>query len=328
MQVDLLHVTTLADLQDFWAVEAAAHAHDFIALPADPLEELLPLLDGQPRAGELIVPYLVRQEGLPVAILTMTLPLLDNPQVVSLDLAVHPGHRRHGHGRTLLAAALAEVRRRGRSRVFLNASAPVETGDGAAGSLLRAAGARPALEEHRRLLDLDAHPAGPAPEIPDGYHLVQWLDRCPDALVEGAARLAGRMTVDAPLGDMDYAPEQWDVDRYRSTEADAAARGRVRVATAVVHEATGAVAGITDIGVNRSRPEIAYQWDTIVDPEHRGHGLGMLLKQANHRQLVDRIEDVRWINTWNAASNSHMVQVNDALGFQPMERWLEWQLDL
>lgn len=220
------------------------------------------------------------------------------------------------------------MQRSGRTRVFFEAPAPLDMGDGAAGPLLRAAGARPVLEEHRRLLDRDAHPVGAAAATPAGYCLVQWLDRCPDALVEGAARLAGRMTTDAPLGDMDYAPERWDVDRYRSSEADAAARGRLRVATAVVHEATGELAGITDIGVNRSRPEIAYQWDTIVDPDHRGHGLGRVLKQANHRQLFDAVEAVRWINTWNAASNSHMVQVNDTLGFQPMERWLEWQLDL
>lgn len=326
--MDLLRVTTLADLQAYWAVDSAAHAHDFTALPADPLEELLPLLDGGPRAGELVVPLLGGQGAEPVAILRMTLPLLDNLEVVQLKGAVHPGHRRRGHGRALLGAALDEVRRSGRTRLFFQTPAPLGADDGTAGPLLRAAGAHPVLEEYRRLLDLCAHPVGLAPEVPDGYRLVQWLDRCPDALVEGAARLAGRMTTDAPLGDMDYAPEQWDVARYRATETDAAERGRLRVATAVVHVRTEELAGITDIGVNRSRPEIAYQWDTIVEPAHRGHGLGMVLKAHNHAQLTAELPDTRYVNTWNAASNRHMVQVNDVLGFQPMERWLEWQLEL
>lgn len=104
MRVDLLRVTTRDDLQDFWAIEVAAHEHDCTALPADPFEELLPLLDGEPRAGELVLPHLARQDGVPVATLTMTLPLLDNLQVVNLEGTVHPGHRKRGHGRTLLAA--------------------------------------------------------------------------------------------------------------------------------------------------------------------------------------------------------------------------------
>ena len=91
-------------------------------------------------------------------------------------------------------------------------------------------------------------------------------------------------------------------------------RNRLRVASAVVHTATGQVAGISDIGVNRDRTEVAYQWDTIVDPDHRGKRLGMVLKTHNHRWLAQSVQGVRWVNTWNAASNTFMVAVNDALG--------------
>lgn len=106
------------------------------------------------------------------------------------------------------------------------------------------------------------------------------------------------------------------------------ARNRLRVATAVVHEATGAVAGMTDLGVNRDRREVAYQWDTIVDPDHRGQGLGLLLKAHNLALLRSSAPEARWVNTWNALSNTHMVAVNDRLGFVPVERWSEWELDL
>ncbi len=326
--MDLSPVTTLEQLHAFSAVETASHAHDFVGLPADPVQELVPLLDGKPHAGGLTRLHLASSGGVPVGTLTITLPLLDNLSTATLNGQIHPDHRRRGLGRQLLAAGIAAVRDEGRTRVFVEAHAPVTSGDGPAGPLLRSTGARPVLDEHRRLLDLSVHPPGPMPTAPAGYRLVQWQDRCPDELVDGAAYLMGRMTTDAPMGEMDYEPERWDAERYREKEGDALLRGRRRVATAVLCEGDGSVAGITDIGVNRSRTEVAYQWDTIVDPDHRGHGLGRALKQANHSLLVDAVTGVRWVNTWNAASNAHMVRVNDALGFRPMERWLEWQLDL
>ena len=105
------------------------------------------------------------------------------------------------------------------------------------------------------------------------------------------------------------------------------ARGRVRFAGAAVHEATGQVVAMTDIGVSRHRPEVGYQWDTIVLTEHRGHGLGLGLKARNHDLLVESSPETRWVNTWNAEVNRHMIAINEQLGFQPVEYWTEWQLD-
>ena len=42
----------------------------------------------------------------------------------------------------------------------------------------------------------------------------------------------------------------------------------------------------------------------------------------------DEVPDLRWVNTWNATSNSFMIDVNEALGFRIAEKWTEWQLDL
>ncbi len=109
------------------------------------------------------------------------------------------------------------------------------------------------------------------------------------------------MTLDAPLGDMDYEPESWDVARLRASESRSMAR---------------------------QDPRVASQWDTIVDPAHRGHGLGVVLKSWNHRQLVDLVPEVACVNTRNAVANRHMVAVNEAFGFEPVETWTEYQLDL
>jgi hypothetical protein len=34
------------------------------------------------------------------------------------------------------------------------------------------------------------------------------------------------------------------------------------------------------------------------------------------------------VNTWNAGVNAHMVAINESLGFRPIDRWREWQLEL
>jgi hypothetical protein len=65
-----------------------------------------------------------------------------------------------------------------------------------------------------------------------------------------------------------------------------------------------------------------------VAAEHRGHRLGLLLKVANLDQLRRFLPEVRYLNTWNADVNAHMVAINERLGFRPMEGWSEWQLDL
>lgn len=322
-------VEDLDALSRFHDVEAAVMDADHLFLPADPVEELVPLLAREPLAGELVLLWLgTLDDGTPVSTLTMRLPQLDNLGSANVDGNVHPDHRGAGLGRQLRAFALEEVRQQGRSRVFVEAAELRDGTEGAAGRLLREVGARPVLQDHRRTLDLLTHPPGEVHPVPEGYRVEQWVDHAPEALVDGCAYLMGRMILDAPMGELDYEQEKWDAVRYRQKEETAAARQRVRFATAVVHEATGQVAGLTDIGVARSRPQIAYQWDTIVDPEHRGRRLGMVLKTWNHRFVVDRLPGVERINTWNAANNSYMVAVNDALGFEVAETWNEWQLDL
>ncbi|MCW2601103.1 MAG: N-acetyltransferase [Frankiales bacterium] len=326
--MDIRPVQDRDSLQAFHQVTAAAHAHDYLALPADPVEELLPLLEEKEQAGELVLLFLASDDVAPVGTLQLSFPTLDNLMSANLQLTVHPDHRREGHARRLLQFGIAQVRARGRSRIFMEVPSPAGGGDIAALALMTEVGARPVLEDYRRLLDLVKHPVGEPLRAPEGYRVVQWLDRAPDELVDGAAYLLGRMTVDSPMGDMEYEQEKWDATRYREKEEAAAARRRTRLATAVVHVASGAVAGITSIGVNRDHPEVVYQWDTIVDPEHRGHRLGLVLKSWNHQQLKEQVPDAAFVNTWNAASNTFMVAVNDALGFEPAEAWTQWQLDL
>jgi len=324
--VDITRVTTRADLEDFHSVLETSLQADYVGLPAAPIAEWLPDLDGVERAGQLVQLYVGRVDEAPVGLLNLHLPTLDNQEVVSVELIVHPQHRRQGYGRQLARQALAEVRAAGRTRVFTPvASWPDRPALGLA--LLMEHGFKAVIEDTRRMIDLREHPPGPGGDVPDGYRVVQWVDSAPDELLDGLAYLLGRMTIDAPMGDMDYAPERWDAVRYREMEADAVARRKERLVTAVVH-ASGAVAGLTEIAVSLSGQETAEQWNTIVEATHRGHGLGLVLKRWNHRLLADLHPEVRYLNTWNASSNSYMIRVNEAVGFRAMETWTEYQLDL
>jgi GNAT superfamily N-acetyltransferase len=326
--VRIIEVKDLPTLQDFHGVELVGYAHDYDTLPADPIEALAPVLAGDHPTGEAVSYYVGYEDDVPVASLTVTMFTLDNLTSANVEGRVLPAYRRRGLGRELMEHALDVVRSAGRTRVFFEAHWLPTGEEGPAFPLLREYGAKPVLDDYRRVLDVREHPVPEPPPVPAGYRLVQWADRAPDELVDGLAYLLYRMVLDAPMGDMDYEAEAWDAVRYRDSEQTSIQRGRRRFVTAVVHEDTGAVAGETEIAVNLSDPQVAHQWNTIVDPEHRGRGLGLVLKSWNHRAVVDATPEVRWIVTWNATSNSFMIDVNEQLGFRIAEKWTEWQLDL
>jgi hypothetical protein len=54
----------------------------------------------------------------------------------------------------------------------------------------------------------------------------------------------------------------------------------------------------------------------------------MRAKLANLEFLRTKQPHVQMVNTWNAAINDHMVDINEAIGFRAVERWREWQLEL
>ena len=76
----------------------------------------------------------------------------------------------------------------------------------------------------------------------------------------------------------------------------------------------GTLVGFTEVFTNDHAPWRGIQSGTLVDPDHRGHGLGLAIKLANHRQLREHFPQCRVLLTGNADVNAAMNAVNDALG--------------
>ncbi len=260
-------------------------------------------------------------DGRPVGAARMSLPLRDNQHQCELDLAVHPRARRRGVGRRLLAEVERRAREEGRTTVLAQVDEPRGREGASAGRRFAAAlGYDLAQEEVPRDLDLPLDPrrvarleAACAPYAVD-YTVRVWRNGCPEDLLADRAELMRRMSTDVPLGTIDFREEKWDGARFRRHEQRLHAMDRDLYSAGAVHRATGRLVAATDMVVPRILPERAYQNDTIVAPEHRGHRLGTLVKLAALGCLEEGSPRTRYISTWNAEENAAMIAINDALG--------------
>ena len=60
-------------------------------------------------------------------------------------------------------------------------------------------------------------------------------------------------------------------------------------------------------------------------PGHRGHRLGLAMKLATHRRLVELFPACGYVETGNAGVNAAMNAVNERLGYRVVERCLDVQ---
>jgi len=174
--------------------------------------------------------------------------------------------------------------------------------------------------ESRLLLPVDPellsrlHAEAQARAVPD-YTVVSWVGPVPEEHLARVAEMNRTLSADAPTGDLEWEEEVWDAERVRHSDAVAHSTG-YGVASLAVHAGTGAVAGYTRIQVHNAHPNRPEQWNTAVAAAHRGHRLGMLLKAANLQQLAASTPEARYVVTWNAGENDHMLAINTALGFR------------
>jgi GNAT superfamily N-acetyltransferase len=131
---------------------------------------------------------------------------------------------------------------------------------------------------------------------------------------------------DAPDGGLGYLSAPNSPEHVRAVERHSREAGRERRVVAAVHERSGAVAGLTVLEITLLAPELAYQDDTVVLPEHRGHGLGLWVKAEMLRWLAADGAAVRRIRTTTDPTNDHMLRINERLGFRRVRVREQWTL--
>ncbi|MGP8002108.1 MAG: N-acetyltransferase family protein [Streptosporangiaceae bacterium] len=257
------------------------------------------------------------------------LPQRENQHLAGLSPMVHPDYRRAGLGTALVRHAAARAREFGRT--VLNGDARV----GAPGSdFARAIGARPGLTNVGRVLRLTGVPAGRLPALraraelaARGYALLTWDGPAPEDLVTGVAAVIASAMADIPR-DSGQEAEHWDEARVRLDDRRSATQGLRWYTMGARSLADGELACFTQVAVDPATPSWGFQLLTAVARPYRGHRLGLLVKVAMLELLAQREPQLTQIITGNADANEHMIAINAELGFEVLDHWQSWELDV
>jgi GNAT superfamily N-acetyltransferase len=253
-----------------------------------------------------------------------SLPGEGNTDVVVLRITVHPEYRGRGAGTELLRHVATEGRARGRSTVEVRNLPAGLIGAGWA----RRRGFALANTTVDQQLDLRAvDPASWSVEVPAGYHLVTWSGATPEDLLASFAKARNAIR-DAPAGVAAYNNPQWTDESVRAEEARLVAIETTRWTVVAVRDADNEVAGFTQLMLRSWFPDLAIVGDTAVLEQHRGHGLGVLVKARMSAWLHADEPARKRVVTSTAADNEHMLRVNERIGFRTVQTTLVLNAEL
>ena len=298
------------------AVHGASFDADGVVLPRpvgpSRLLSMQRLTDGRPVAGV----FLAREGDALVGFAEVHLPWRENTDLALPRIHVHPGHRRSGTGTALLEACEELAREHGRTRVAPGAFASPGLAFLAHHGYRSDGIARYAV----RRLDLHTTPATTWQRLYDeaaahaaDYELVRLTGPAPAERLEDLVAVHEAIN-DAPSDDPDDEPDVWNAARVQEYDAAMAARRQTTYRVLARHRPTGEWAGMSLLCVDEFLPSIAFQEDTNVVRDHRGHRLGLLMKADMLRWVTDERPEVAATDTWNATTNHHMIAVNERLG--------------
>ncbi|WP_112139414.1 GNAT family N-acetyltransferase [Glycomyces dulcitolivorans] len=261
----------------------------------------------------------------------------DNLELAMFELFVHPDHRGGAVETGLLDHLESYSREHGRTTILTATPVYWEGGperDESRARLLESRGYELALTTVNRRSPTD--PLGAEEEqrryeealakAGDAYEVRQWTGAAPEDLVLTMCRMETMINGEIPLGEIEVELEQMTPEKLRAKEAVYAAEGRVWLHSVAVERATGEVRAWTEIALDDGDDVNGLQGITIVDPAHRGHRLGLLLKLANLRRLREHSPTTRWIWTDNADVNAPMIAINELMGYETVDAGAEYQL--
>jgi len=242
-----------------------------------------------------------------------------------LEVLVHPNLRRRGLGEQLVGVAARRAYLEGFSSIGVEV-----IGGTSAIAFYEALGFEREYVETRSVLTLsklDWDALGRmAAGIGAGYRVEYHPGGPPDELLEAYAQ--AKLEAQSDDDELDLAPRSSDPQRLRESLETLHKRGLKPYIVLAVHEASGAVAGLTEVVVPAQHPERADQYDTIVVRDHRGYGIDRAIKARMLFELRTAEPDLLEVQTWNAQHNESMLKVNAELGFQPDRDWYEYGADV
>ncbi|MGY0231367.1 GNAT family N-acetyltransferase [Longispora urticae] len=313
------HTAPGSDFDAHYRLRAATVATDAPQFPPPARPAVDAMLRDQPSWPGRYRFWAAREDGELVGLSWLGELEAPNDGLAAICVNVHPAHRGRGVGSALLAPPVRSAGSLGRTRLLT--PCVTESGPGPAWAERR--GFERVYRHHVQLLELDGPREVTVPAA--GYRLETWTGHAPDELLESYAR-ARRAIDDAPFHQMSYRPPRWTGERVRDHEAARREAGLAHLVVAAVHEATGQVAGHTVVNIRAGVPT-AYQDDTAVLADHRGHGLGMAMKTAMLARIAAGHPEVERIHTANANDNGAMLRINRELGFQTRAVHLNFEAD-
>jgi GNAT superfamily N-acetyltransferase len=278
--------------------------------------------DGDPAEA-----YLARNDaGTAVGLLHADMPTYDNTNLAWFEVDVHPDHRGQGLGTELLQYGEELASKAGRTSLGLS-----QWDLPKADAFARRHGYVQKSVEVNRRQDLTALDWPTVQKLYDeaveasaAYELLRVSGPLPEEMLEDMVAVTASIN-DAPKDDLDIEDDVYTPERLRAYEKAQLAHDRTIYRVIARERSSGTLAGHTTISVERERPYLSWQNDTAVSRDHRGHRLGALVKTGMLLWLRDAEPGLTQIDTWNAESNSHMIGINEQLGYQIVARGMAYQ---
>lgn len=277
----------------------------------------------------LIPRWLLREYGEIVGVAVAYMDKYEDLNNGFARIQVRPDRRLQGYGQTLAAPVFDRLEAEGRKSLI------TDTPEGVPWEgKLEALGMKKSLGEKRSRLkmadvdwDLMSRWVERAAERASDYHILGLEMPIPDEYLEDWCEVQHVMNT-APREDLEFEDETWTPEKWRDHEKKEMARGDQLVAHVAVHTASGKFVGLSDVYVQQHQPDVAWQADTGVHPDHRNKGLGRWLKAASIIKVRDEHPSVDRIDTFNAGSNEPMLNINVEMGYKPILLTNAWQGDL
>jgi GNAT superfamily N-acetyltransferase len=281
------------------------------------------------REDEAAPRWLLRVDGEIAAVAVAFISLDQNLDNAFARIHVRPELRRQGLARRLAQPVLEFLSLDGRKRLstYIIEGKPE-------GALLERLGLKPAYREKRSRLvvadvDMDLMTAWikRASERASEYELLYMEMPFAEEAIDKYCELQFQMNT-APQEDFEQDDEVITPKIWRDMEEKMTLSRHELHTCVAIHKSTGDFVGSTTLNTDKLQPDQAWQWETVVHPDHRNKGLGRWLKAANmvkvaeERPLADRID------TWNAGSNEPMLNINIEMGFKQILVFDHWQGDL